>query len=185
MEEEIIPTVTLAELYEAQHELVDAVNVYNRIKQKHKAPEIEAKIEALTDIIFANITHDYADKISLIFNKEELRYFRIIPGQTVQIAGMNNSNQDARLDIATEIEKRTPINEPEENLVETEAIDQETSLSGSELEEIEKRLQQEPDLVLESLLSDKDSLKKEREDLLKKLETIEQKLKRLAKEDNP
>ncbi len=182
MGDNIVPTITLAKIYEAQNELVDAVNVYAMLKTKEPSEEIERKIEQLTDIIFENITRDYDDRISRLFSQSELRHFRIIPGDTVQISSNESSQAGSRLEIDPEFEPDSDIeNDPDEMLTDEEEIYD--GITTKELEEIEKILNNQL-LVTETgekgdELNEEVSLQEEKAKLLKKIELIEQKLHQL------
>ncbi|MBN1948234.1 MAG: hypothetical protein JW784_00680 [Candidatus Cloacimonetes bacterium] len=75
----VTPTLTLARLFEAQHQLVDALAIYNELAKIKKNQEIENKITELTERIFGQTDSGYNELINQIFSARELKYFRILP----------------------------------------------------------------------------------------------------------
>ena len=183
MAEEITPTLTLAKLYEAQYELVDAVNIYSKLNEKMQLDELKTKIDDLTKIIFENINRNYKKEITRIFSAEELRYFRIIPGDSVYISRNEANNNVNSLDIARDQDDIVKEIDQLDSFGDEKIIDDESALSQSELEAIEERLLSGNNFILEDGLTDNlEYLQNERERLIKKLESIEQKLNRIALE---
>jgi hypothetical protein len=175
MTEEITPTLTLAKLYETQNELIDAVNIYFKLNKNQNSQELEIKIQQLTNIIFENINRNYDSTISQIFSKEELRYFKIIPGSNVHIA---NSDQDT-FGISVFDISENDSGEIDSTAYEDDEIinDRETSISYNELDAIEKKLkQQQLEQHSETTSAAQKDLELERKRLLQQLEQINIKL---------
>jgi hypothetical protein len=187
MVDEITPTLTLAKLYEAQNELVDAVNIYTRLNKELQSDDLRDKIEELTDTIFKHINREYRADIFKIFSKKELRYFRIIPGSNVNIARYERDKENVSLGIKKYQEVNLDAFDQSDNIQEPVSVHKEATLSTEELDAIEDRLLSGNNFELKNeQAEDPEYLKKERERLLKKLKSVEQKLDHLAKEgDNP
>jgi len=175
MTDEITPTLTLAKLYETQNELIDAVNIYFKLNKNQNSQELEKKIQQLTDIIFENINRNYDSTISRIFTKEELRYFKIIPGSNVHIA---NSDQDTSGTSVFDISKNDSDETDSTDYDDEEQMgDREISISYNELEDIEKKLKQQQSEENEETSSvDQKKIELERKRLLQQLEQINNKL---------
>lgn len=73
------PTRTLAELYESQNQLLDALVVYQKLMHLQPSPEIENKITELKLKIFNDKEMVYNPVIEQIFSKEERILFNILP----------------------------------------------------------------------------------------------------------
>jgi len=172
MKDDIIPTVTLAKLYEAQYQLVDAINIYSKLKMENNSEEIKERIEKLTDIIFEHINKEYDPTITEIFSPEELRYFRIIPGSEVKISAKEMDEQ-----LAMEINPGQENTELDTSLVVDEEVDTETEIDIQELQEIEKKLKDQEDKLKEdNTEEDIENLEKERDELLTKLTALNEKI---------
>jgi len=172
MKDDIIPTVTLAKLYEAQYQLVDAINIYSKLKMENNSEEIKERIEKLTDIIFEHINKEYDPTIAEIFSPEELRYFRIIPGSEVKISAKEMDEQ-----LAMEINPGQENTELDTSLVVDEEVDTETEIDIQELQEIEKKLKDQEDKLKEdNTEEDIENLEKERDELLTKLTALNEKI---------
>ncbi|KQC08174.1 MAG: hypothetical protein APR54_04930 [Candidatus Cloacimonas sp. SDB] len=175
MTDEITPTLTLAKLYETQNELIDAVNIYFKLNKNQNSEELENKIQQLTDIIFKNINRNYNTTISQIFSKDELRYFKIIPGSNVHIT---NSDQDtSEIPVFNTSENNSGETDTNDIEVEKKINDQETSISYDELDAIEKKLKLQQLEEYETVTStDETGLELEKNRLLQELEQFNSKL---------
>ncbi|MBN2461923.1 MAG: hypothetical protein JXB60_09990 [Candidatus Cloacimonetes bacterium] len=79
MNENIKPTLTLAQLYESQNQLVEALVIYQKLRTTNSSLEIEKKIDELTENIFSNLKGNYTQLINSIFTTAEKKYFKILP----------------------------------------------------------------------------------------------------------
>lgn len=75
----IIPTHTLAKLYESQGHYVPALVIYEKLHDENPSDEYKQKIKALHDLIFEKNRDEYDKRITAMFDQEELRYFKIFP----------------------------------------------------------------------------------------------------------
>jgi len=121
----IKPTITLAQLYETQNQLFDALNIYELLYHKDQSLVTLDNIKRIKDLIFNNEQSKYNVIIQKIFNSDDLRKFRIIPESLYdQYSKSNESSED---DIEEEIEE-----EISEEIMESEPeIPGENSLSNS------------------------------------------------------
>ena len=74
-----VPTITLAELYESQNHLMDALLIYKYLKKENPSKEIVEKIDKLENKIFSEIESQYPSVIQKIFTPEERKFFQILP----------------------------------------------------------------------------------------------------------
>ena len=74
-----VPTITLAELYESQNHLMDALLIYKYLKKENPSEEIKEKIDKLENKIFSEIESQYLSVIQKIFTPEERKFFEILP----------------------------------------------------------------------------------------------------------
>ncbi|MDO9577548.1 MAG: hypothetical protein Q7J16_06645 [Candidatus Cloacimonadales bacterium] len=78
MPDQINPTITLAELYEEQNQLIDALLIYQKIKSRNPSEKLEQKIEVLKKKIFAKNPENYNPIIDKIFSPEDKTRFKIL-----------------------------------------------------------------------------------------------------------
>ena len=72
------PTMTLAGLFEEQHQFFDALATYELISQTESSPEIRKRIEALHLRILNEPSLRYDPRIEKLFTPEELAYFKVL-----------------------------------------------------------------------------------------------------------
>lgn len=80
----IPPTITLAQLYEAQQQFFDAYLIYKKILENNPDEEIEERMIQAKKRIFIDSNLHYQEITNLIFNKEDKEYFQIIPDENYQ-----------------------------------------------------------------------------------------------------
>jgi len=184
MNKEIIPTFTLAKLYETQYQLVDAVNVYSKLNEKENSDELTSIIVQLVDVVFQHINKEYDPIISQIFSREELRYFKIIPGTDVKIPhDETEQTENTSFDISHE-DKEDILSTGRLNNEQDEIAEKKDDTVYSELHEIEKKLaMQKENIQRNSLTENKFELEMERDELLSKLKTINEKLIKFSQKD--
>lgn len=78
MNNDITPTITLAELYESQNQLLDALNIYQKLQKMSPSEKIQEKMEALSEHLMTQKKFKYNELTRTIFSEAELKYFRII-----------------------------------------------------------------------------------------------------------
>jgi len=79
MTEKAAPTITLAQLYESQNQLIYALVIYKKIHGLDQSKDLILKIEELQDLIFEGNHSDYPDPVKLLFSLEERKMFNILP----------------------------------------------------------------------------------------------------------
>ena len=72
------PTMTLAGLFEEQHQFFDALATYELINQTESSPEIRKKIESIHLRILSDPSVRYDARIEKLFTPEELAYFKVL-----------------------------------------------------------------------------------------------------------
>lgn len=80
----IPPTITLAQLYEAQQQFFDAYLIYKKILENNPDEEIEERMIQAKKRIFIDSNLHYQDITNMIFNTEDKEYFQIIPDENYQ-----------------------------------------------------------------------------------------------------
>ena len=79
MKNDLNPTITLAQLYESQNQIKEAIDIYKRLLKISPDDEIKEKIASLSELLLEKVGGDYSEIIRKIFSREELQYFRVIP----------------------------------------------------------------------------------------------------------
>ncbi len=79
MPDQLNPTITLAELYENQDQLLDALMVYQKLLHRNPSTELEEKISNLKQKIFADDEMQYNPVIEQIFSQNDRLQFNILP----------------------------------------------------------------------------------------------------------
>ena len=105
MTEKAAPTITLAQLYESQNQLIYALVIYKKIHGLEQSKDLILKIEELQDLIFASNQHDYPDPVKLLFSLEDRKYFNILPhhqAKTYQDALMQANSSPPAMNIPLE-----------------------------------------------------------------------------------
>jgi hypothetical protein len=80
MTKSVGPTLTMAQLYEQQNQLFDALAVYESLEEAQADPEVRDRIDRLQDRIMKQKNYSYSQLTKRVFSREELERFRIIPG---------------------------------------------------------------------------------------------------------
>lgn len=79
MTEKAAPTITLAQLYESQNQLIYALVIYKKIHGLNQSKELILKIEELQNLIFDENQEDYPDSVKILFSLDERKRFNILP----------------------------------------------------------------------------------------------------------
>jgi len=130
-----VPTLTLARLFEAQDQLIDAYVIYSHLNNHTPSDQLQQKITELEEAVFDKVANSYDQMISLLFTDAEKRRFRILPAETY------SAYSSARQDIAEDASNPEP---PEKEEIPPQLTAQEilNSLTPDELnEEIQVILQ--------------------------------------------
>ncbi len=75
----VAPTVTLAQLYEAQQLFFDALAIYKQIQMTNPSEDILSRIDRLNAKVFNDQTLVYSTVLKNIFSKDEILKFRFLP----------------------------------------------------------------------------------------------------------
>ncbi|MBT3169438.1 MAG: hypothetical protein HN952_00825 [Candidatus Cloacimonetes bacterium] len=97
MSDYLKPTITLAELYENQNQIVDALQIYTSIFGENKDEKIKEKIEELKSKIFLENIDKYHKIIRTIFSNEEMKTFNILTKKQFDEfskSKINNNNRE-------------------------------------------------------------------------------------------
>ena len=73
------PTVTLADLYESQNQILDAYAIYRFLDEQLPEGQLRGKINSLEKKIFEEFNQEYDPVIKKIFSKDEIEKFKILP----------------------------------------------------------------------------------------------------------
>ncbi|PID28037.1 MAG: hypothetical protein CSB55_06770 [Candidatus Cloacimonadota bacterium] len=76
------PTLTLAHLYEAQNQYVDALVICEKLYAQNPDEEVSEKIKYLRSLIAKEHKEKYNDKLLKIFTEKEMRELLILPEKT-------------------------------------------------------------------------------------------------------
>ncbi|MCD4797265.1 MAG: hypothetical protein K8R49_08895, partial [Candidatus Cloacimonetes bacterium] len=79
MNDKIVPTITLAELYESQEQLLDALVIYQDLMKKEHSDKIQKKVDELKEKVFNDSSFEYSHLIDKIFNIEEKKRLKVLP----------------------------------------------------------------------------------------------------------
>ncbi len=75
----IAPTLTLAQLYEAQQQYFDAFMIYRKLYETNQNDEILSRLDRSKTKIFTDTNVIYHDLINKIFSFQDREMFRILP----------------------------------------------------------------------------------------------------------
>jgi len=84
VDKKITPTLTLAQLYDAQKQYFDAFTIYNKLYQTNPSPDIKDRMEAVEKKIFSDMSLSYNEVIGRIFTEEDKAKFKILPEENHQ-----------------------------------------------------------------------------------------------------
>lgn len=105
-----VPTLTLAQLFEAQNQLIDAYVIYSHVYKHTPSDQLQQKINQLEETIFEKAASSYDQMTSLLFTDEEKRAFRILPTEaySAYISAKQDIAEDASSPKPPEIEEIPP-----------------------------------------------------------------------------
>ncbi len=75
----LAPTMTLAQLYESQNQLFDALAVYSRLLTERNDPDIRERLEAVQQRILGDDKLHYDPRLTRLFDEEERKRLKILP----------------------------------------------------------------------------------------------------------
>ena len=105
----IAPTLTLAQLYEAQKLYFDAFVIYTKLYQANPTEDLKDKIHAVEAKMFQDENSEYNNIINIIFGQAEKEKFKILPDQNYQ--NIKKSTKTDDFDPIEFIEEEIPENE--------------------------------------------------------------------------
>jgi len=117
----ITPTLTLAQLYDAQKQYFDAFIIYNKLYQASPNEDLKDRRDAVEKKIFADMSLKYNDTTNIIFSAEDKEKFKIIPEQNH--ISFKQAMSEERLETTEFIEEE--FEEDEYNLDTAEEIEME------------------------------------------------------------
>ena len=83
-DKKITPTLTLAQLYDAQRQYFDAYIIYKKLYTASPSDDLKDRMATVERKIFSDLNLNYEDVISHIFTKEDLNKFKIVPTNNYQ-----------------------------------------------------------------------------------------------------
>lgn len=128
----IAPTITLAQLYEAQHLYFDAIAIYRKLYEINPTQDITDRIESLQSKLFSDENLIYNMITQQVFSREELAYFKIIPADKYELF-----TQSEAIDTQKEIELiEEDFEENEFDMTDAEDVEEPFSFDDETTEEI-------------------------------------------------
>ena len=79
VDKKINPTLTLAQLYDAQKQFFDSFIIYQQLYQQNPTEDLKNRLQNAHDKIFTDNSLSYNDITNTIFNEEDKIYFKLIP----------------------------------------------------------------------------------------------------------
>jgi len=80
-DKQITPTLTLAQIYDAQKQYFDAFTIYSKLYQSNPSEDIKEKMEATEKKIFTDMSFVYNELIDKIFTEEDRVKFKVLPNE--------------------------------------------------------------------------------------------------------
>jgi hypothetical protein len=115
----IPPTITLAQLYEAQQQFFDAFLIYKKIYEQNPSEEIQERMTRSQNRIFMDSNIVYNNVINKIFTQEDKELFRILPEDNYNDYQGKKNESDQDIDFVEE-----EFEEDEYDMSEAEEIEQ-------------------------------------------------------------
>ena len=79
MHDRINPTLTLAQLYENQNQLLDALVIYQKLQMRLPSDELQQKIDEIKSKVFEAKNLSFNPIIDQIFTLKDKKNFNILP----------------------------------------------------------------------------------------------------------
>ena len=83
-DKKITPTLTLAQIYDAQKQYFDAFTIYNKLYQSNPSDDLKERMEATEKKIFTDMSFVYNETLNKIFTEEDRAKFKILPDENHQ-----------------------------------------------------------------------------------------------------
>ncbi len=110
------PTLTLAQLYEKQDQLLDALVIYQQLINKEYSEELDDKIKDLKNKIFNDGALEYSPAIDKIFTTEDKKNFKILPHDEyeafIESQAQHNNEETYPEEMLQEKAQKTAITKP-------------------------------------------------------------------------
>ncbi len=140
MNEKVLPTITLARLYESQKQLIHALVVYKSINGLEHSEDLILKIEELKDAIFSGNSSDYPDSVKLLFSIKERKHLNILPHN--QVLTYNDAiaryHSDPTAQIELPLQEDIPETDSQDQKIIKEILSFMDTLKSTELSDINK-----------------------------------------------
>ena len=166
MKNDLNPTITLAQLYESQNQIKEAIDIYKRLLKISPDDEIKEKIASLSELLLEKVGGDYSEIIRKIFSREELQYFRVIPKEieTETISEEEEEDPDfvlnknikeeeyvspAEMNFDESVTSEFNLNKEEEDKEQSRSIIEDNEIHAKNTSEIEKTLKKPEDIINE------------------------------------
>lgn len=146
-EKKINPTMTLAQLYDAQKQYFDSFLIYSQLYSDNPNEDLKDRLDKAQQKIFSDTSLEYSDIISKIFNESDKQFFKIIPAKQFEEYKSAVLNQEAdEIDIVEEDFDETPL-----EMEGAEEIEEEFKLDDFDDEEYPKvdKLPVKKDTIIE------------------------------------
>ncbi len=139
--ESIAPTLTLAQLYDSQNQLFNALHIYNKLLGIGDDSKVNQRINGIYEKLVDKEFDNYQGFLKQIFSKEELVKFRILTDSQHQdylkaMQELEAESEEDNEDVADEIEEKVSESVEEIPVEKTEGI-------GSEISEEENIVEKE------------------------------------------
>jgi len=136
LEKKITPTMTLAQLYEAQKQYFDAFTLYNMLYRANPNEEILSRMKTIEKKIFSDMSLEYNKITEQIFTETDKEKFRLIPEANFQNfkMAMDKENFEPIVFQTEEFE------EPAEEDFEAEPIEEEYIVTKSKTEKLDDQI---------------------------------------------
>ena len=150
--ESIAPTLTLAQLYDSQNQLFNALNIYNKLLGIGDDSEINQRINGIYEKLVDKEFENYQSLIRQIFSKEDLVKFKILNDSQYQdyvksLKELEAENEEEAEEIDEELKAITAEETPE--VTPPEIVETKKNVAAEEgvvLEKKEKQIE-EPKVV--------------------------------------
>ena len=111
----IAPTLTMAQLYEAQEQYFNALKIYKELQDQDYSEEIEDKITSLNEKINKQNKKKLDETIIQIFSEAEIEKFNILASDLYQQFEKSNKSEDEDIEdeLEEEIDEDELYDEPE------------------------------------------------------------------------
>jgi len=106
-DKKITPTLTLAQIYDAQKQYFDAYTIYSKLYQSSPSEDLKERKEASEKKIFTDMSFVYNEILSSIFTEADRVKFKILPDENHQnlLETLQNTETDETAFVADEFDE--------------------------------------------------------------------------------